>query len=163
MRLRLYKITLFSVAHTHLHKSCLDYKNDSISKENSWHFHSSRMTSSAYYKDFTLYIKTCSASEKINSSWEGRAGYAKGCYWSLYSWNHLCGLATAAPSSLINVCQKPGGDLMGVKSSVKSLWNDASHHQQEWRGGGDTGKRRQRKTKRIESNFWLPQRGQIAR
>lgn len=58
--------------------------------------------------------------------WEG-GGFAKRCYWSLYSWNNLYGLATAA-SSLINVCQKPGSGLPGVKA----LRNNASHHQREW-------------------------------
>ena len=68
----------------------------------------------------------CKINSKWTVVWEG-GGFAKRCYWSLYSWNNLYGLASAA-SSLINVCQKPGCGLLGVKA----LRNNASHHQQEW-------------------------------
>lgn len=116
---------------------------------------------------------------KINSGWTvvwEEGGFAKRCYWSLYSWNNLYGLATAA-SSLINVCQKPGTGLPGVKA----LRNNASHHRQEWqktrnekedcREVGRRGRRR-RECRMIEagggeentmreSNFWDPQRRRI--
>lgn len=107
--------------------------------------------------------------------WEG-GGFAKRCYWSLYSWNNLYGLATAA-SSLINVCQKPGSGLLGVKA----LRNNASHHQQEWQtrrnekeDGEEVGQRERRRHEsrmiearggwgncKSESNFWDPHRRQI--
>lgn len=172
---------MFSYSHwTHARTySCgFDPENDNLSKQRSWHFCFLWMTSDEQY---SLKIATLrfdfvspnfySASEKINSGWtavcEG-GGFAKRCYWSLYSWNNLYGLATAA-ASLINVCQKPGSGLPGVKA----LWNNASHHRQERqkrRNGkegcvkvGRRGERRQRaewerreeakKTERLSQTF----------
>lgn len=134
------EVTHSDHTYTHTPLYCtFDPDNDNFSKQKSWHFRSVWMTCGPQRS-----LKTClpqiflcfpsnfySASEKkINSGWTvvwEEGGFAKRCYWSLYSWNNLYGLASAA-SSLINVCQKPGSGLPGVRA----LRNNASHHQQEW-------------------------------